>query len=435
MIYKEEKTQDEGEILFRIPRNIRQIGIVNESCRIYMEDYVYTFLGRIAKKQEEREGQDPCLAVFVGEIKWTEKTVYIFITGAVLAKEMELSEEHIVFQEKHWQKLQQEMEKYFPGQEITGWYFSQSGLPAEAPELFVKTHLKYFGGEKVLMLLNPLEHEEAFYRFENNRLIKQNGYYIFYERNEQMQAYMMDSGLFPPEEEIEKTRDEAVKSFRKRIREKKKDVPEETEENTSVFSYAAAACLVIAVVAVGASLYRNYSEMKNLDSQVQKASTVQVEQESAEAGEQMLTVTPRPTAILTPTGLPEKEEGEGAISQNTAADQTAAQDMVSQDAAVQDATDSLSSAQNTDSETGNEQGTESGDVYKEESDIRKAWRREALEAKETAAGTSYVVRPGDTLYEICVENYGNTDKITEICQLNNISEEEMIYPGQIILLP
>ena len=91
-------------------------------------------------------------------------------------------------------------------------------------------------------------------------------------------------------------------------------------------------------------------------------------------------------------------------------------------------------------------------IYREESDVRKAERRvqeareqqgtdeesaEETTEQETAAssGTSYIIRPGDTLYQISLEQYGTMDKIEEICRLNSIGEDEIIYPGQIIVLP
>ena len=107
-------------------------------------------------------------------------------------------------------------------------------------------------------------------------------------------------------------------------------------------------------------------------------------------------------------------------------------------------------------------------IYREESDVRKAERRvqaarenrenkEATEntentdnteeneereiSSETIAngaaesGISYIIRPGDTLYQISLEKYGTMDKINEICRMNGISEDELIYPGQIIVLP
>ena len=48
---------------------------------------------------------------------------------------------------------------------------------------------------------------------------------------------------------------------------------------------------------------------------------------------------------------------------------------------------------------------------------------------------TYVIRPGDTLYQISIEKYGSMDVIREICELNGITENQIIYPGQVIVLP
>lgn len=81
-------------------------------------------------------------------------------------------------------------------------------------------------------------------------------------------------------------------------------------------------------------------------------------------------------------------------------------------------------------------------IYKEEADVRKARRRIENSRKNTETETaaaqtqkSYTIRPGDTLYQISIEKYGTMDKVTEICRANGISEDEIIYPGQIIVLP
>ena len=48
VIYKEEKQEAKnGENLFNLPRNIRQVGLTTGNMRIYIEDYVYTFLTRL----------------------------------------------------------------------------------------------------------------------------------------------------------------------------------------------------------------------------------------------------------------------------------------------------------------------------------------------------------------------------------------------------
>ena len=84
--------------------------------------------------------------------------------------------------------------------------------------------MKYFGGgEKVLMLMDPIEREDAFFRYENGFLVRQEGYYLYYEKNPLMQAYMLEKnrGLQPKEEE--EVQDDAVKAFRKIIKGKKRE--------------------------------------------------------------------------------------------------------------------------------------------------------------------------------------------------------------------
>ncbi len=107
------------------------------------------------------------------------------------------------------------------------------------------------------MLMDTAEQEEAFFRYENNFLMRQSGYYIYYEKNTQMQNYMLEKNPEIQEESQETVQDDAVRAFRSLIQKKKKEEPEETEEKTSVFSYAATACIVLALAVVGVRFYRN----------------------------------------------------------------------------------------------------------------------------------------------------------------------------------
>ena len=43
--------------------------------------------------------------------------------------------------------------------------------------------------------------------------------------------------------------------------------------------------------------------------------------------------------------------------------------------------------------------------------------------------------PGDTLYQISLNRYGTVAAMEQICALNGISANEIIYPGQVIVLP
>ena len=69
VIYKEDKEDQETvQEPFSMPRNVRQIGLTNGDYRIYVEDYVYTFLSSLAE-EEKAEGRGMA-AVLTGEILW-----------------------------------------------------------------------------------------------------------------------------------------------------------------------------------------------------------------------------------------------------------------------------------------------------------------------------------------------------------------------------
>ena len=465
IIYKEENKEAQGEeAMFNIPRNIRQIGLIRDDFKIYMEDYVYTFLVRLSRVENENEGPKAKVAVLTGETKWWSGTTYLFVKGALMVNDMEAAQDHIDFTDEIWVRIHAEQEKYFSDQEIVGWFFSQPQLSLEITELFARVHLKHFGGEKILMLMEPLEKEDAFFRYENSFMARQSGYYIYYEKNPLMQAYMIEKNGELQPTLTEKYEDDAVKSFRKIIKGKKEETE---EEHASVFSYAATACLAIAVLVVGVNFYRNYHNINQLKDETQMVSSVIVEKvtpvPSVSARENdskngMISGNTEPSS-----GTQTKENGENTkIDQSeTQQDRGDSEGMQENQAAVHlegdgqiasdesqsvreqngDIQDTSDANQIVSSEDVSE--TSATNIYQEESDVRKAKRRAALEGaekenKEAASENvheTYVIKPGDTLFQISMARYGSMDEIQEICELNNMSAEEIIYPGQVIVLP
>ena len=491
VVYKDEKREvQKNEGNFNLPRNIRQIGQIRGNYRIYMEDYVYTFLGRLsaaACKDEEKKGS---LAVFTGEMQWEDGTGYLFIRGALLAKCQDLTPEHIDLSEEVWITIQDEQKQYFPEQHILGWYFAFPQMAVEITELMQKIHLQYFGGEKVLMLAEPTEGEEAFFHYENGLMAKVKGYYIYYEKNAAMQEYMVQKNQILKPEFTEKCSDEAVTTFRKIIQEKKNKSNEaETEVHTSVFSYAATACILLALLAVGTGLYRNYREFQDIKENVPSSSmAVGTDVKKREDAENVNAESTSTESTNTENVNTEGVNTENANPQNQDEDSW---EEVPVTEKPQESRAENSSDENAVEETG------SSEFYRQESDERKAKRREALAKTTTEDSTgadirgdmansaieesdienavaenteiknedienaedpstagvdtgttegkmaetsgnahdTYVIRPGDTLYQISIEKYGSMDVIREICELNGIAENQIIYPGQVIVLP
>lgn len=484
VVYKEQKQEaNAGENIFHVPRNIRQIGLAGGNVRIYIEDYVYTFLGRLA--DQKSHSKEVCgIAVFTGETKWDSGITYIFIRGALIVEDMEVTAEHIEFSEKIWEKIQENQIKYFPDQEVTGWFFSRPQMYLEAGELLTQVHLRHFGGEKVLMLMEPTEREDAFFLYENGAMAKQRGYYIYYEKNPQMQEYMIEKKQELTREETEKVEDEAVISFRKIIRNKKvektgktgktEEEPQKEMEHTSVFSYAATACLIFALLAVGNGFYRNYKKIQDrsiessatvisdkstktigsaqtdggtqIDESVQTVENAQVD-ESAENGESKI----QNTAVVfseedAEYDKSEKNEDESNKNDNNERIEsiqeidTNAQNN-SENSAVQETTEQEENETTEAQQKGTEQTeeetavqeTDSIDGFPQEADARKEKKSESVSSD--GVYETYVIKPGDTLYQISISHYGNMDEISEICRLNNLTENQVIYPGETIILP
>ena len=424
VIYKDEKTTaEEGANSFSIPRNIRQVGLVRENVRIYMEDYVYTFLKKLSEGRDNIPGHGR-LAILKGETHWKDEITYVFIRGAVLAGAKESSAERIAWSDEDWENIHREEGQYFPDEETVGWFFTEPDIPLQINSVLDSIHMKYFGADKICMLMDPTEKEEAFFHYENNNLIRLCGYYLYYEKNPQMQTYMIDrkQELAAPDFLEIDPGDEAVQAFRKRVEEKKegnqKDSTrtrgstlfshraggeteasaekEPTGTSGGFLSYAATACLAVAVLAAGVNFYRNYQRIEQRDIRTQTVSST--------------AITPRPSLSPTimPTLIPSPIPTEPPLPTETVS--TLAQE------------DAEKPVAGTQTETGNT----SDEIMHEEADAANT---------QQAAGSSYVIRPGDTLFQISMERYGNLNKLEEICELNGISPNELIYPGQIIVLP
>lgn len=417
VIYKEDTTEQEAaQESFSMPRNVRQIGLANGDYRIYIEDYVYTFLCSLAE-DEKPEGQGS-VAVLTGEIQWTADMTCIFIKGAIAADGMEAAAEHIDFSEKLWQKLQEDKDQYFPEQEIVGWFFAQPQIAMEITELFVKVHLRHFGGEKILMLMDPGEREDAFFRYDGGMMAKLSGYYIYYEKNSQMQTYMIERSQKEGGEASEEVEDRAVRNFRKII--DSKNPEERGEEKTSVFSYAATVCLALAVLVAGVGFYRNQQEKTEVpeDYRAASASVVQI---TPAVTEPVRSVSVSPKAVQTQKPV-----------------QT--QKLVQTQEAVRGTPVPTETTQKREKISITPEPRRSKKQSVSEATQKKDNKTEEKKTEETSVaagnpGETYVIRPGDTLYQISLNRYGTVAAMEQICALNGISANEIIYPGQVIVLP
>lgn len=158
-VKKEELHEEKSTTLFCMPKNIRQIGQPEENRRIYIEDYVMSFIGYLGK-----EGTNEYkTAVFLGEYREWEGKQCIFIQGAIEVEGIDL-EEGKCFPKEIWEKIYQDIEDNFKNESIVGWMLTKAGISMEPTDILEKIHIDNFSGQdKTLMLYDTLEREESFF--------------------------------------------------------------------------------------------------------------------------------------------------------------------------------------------------------------------------------------------------------------------------------
>ena len=373
-----------GNADIRRPKNIKQIGDVSSNRKIYIEDYAFTYINSVAYQTPE----DEQAGVLLGEVQKSDEEKCLFIKGVIRAKTPENeTKQGIVFNEKIWEKIYAEIEKFFPDLEVVGWFAAMPGITQERFLYLKKLHMDNFsGGMKTMYLVNTCDKEENFYLYENGELKKQKGYVCFYERNYEMQEYMLEKRERKPIESPEK--DKVMKSIRSIIQEKEEM---RQRRKNSVFLYGISSFMAVVVLVIGINLLNSYEKMKKFDTSLSNIA-------------------------LEISNISEKEKS------IQTSDNSVSVNKISGDVYPTEAETESTESRTTQSQT-------------EQSQIEKQAESAEMVKEADAAQTTYIVKKGDTIMSICKKYYGNTEKLNEIIAVNNIEDADKLYIGQEIKLP
>lgn len=386
-----------------LPKNITQIGEADKSCKIYVEDYVMSYM-----KQMNRFAEDKEMAVALYGRRSTEQTVsYIFVYGACKLTFLQREVRHL--SQAHQQEIERLRYKYFRECEFVGY-----------------------------LLLNG-EMIEGIHIYEQGCCRYVKGYACFYEKNDSMLSYMLDNRTEEVQPEVvEQDKYEQVKQRQEERRsqmtektvvteaptlneskEKKERSVSEVETRMRGMRFAAASmfvllCMVCVVTlqteGLGQDIMRKLNgfvggvESKESVDDVSVMSddvvnTLVAEEQLTEAirrenqettPEPASEITPVPTLTpapeITPPPTPEPTSEPTPIP-------TPIPTLVPTPVPTQ--------------------------VPVQSEQVRNV----------------YTIRTGDTLIGISISLYGSEAYVKEICELNGISDPDNIQIGQKILLP
>lgn len=462
----------------RLPKNIRQIGERDDVVKLYVEDYVNTYLKRLYPAG----GQDLRVGLLLGSAESYEGTPYLFIDGALEMENVTAAGEKVVFSEAAWRKAYQGIEETFPKRTVQGWFICGAPGCILSPLNYWKQHGQYFGGKNQLMYLNSgIDGEEALYVASEDGFYRLKGYSVYYERNQMMQDYMI---LRKDVHRVETgSGDRVIRDFRNRMEGRKQEA---VSRNGTIRTLGTlCSVLSVAVLAGGVVMFNNYQKMKEMESVLVSVLPEGVrgtaESQAVQSGDKM--VIEEVKGNVYPTGP--QENGGGILEQGQPVGK--AEIPGSQEAESAGLADSEQAGVNpldkSQKETGTagqegSQGTDSADetsgglsalsgetetqsppqtaaagdgaqVTAEGSEGEAAAQaqpsgetentggKEAAqaEAANMKPGKSYIVGEGETLYGICFKLYNSLDYLEDICALNGLDDVNKIKAGQKLTLP
>lgn len=376
---------DEEKNKLKLPKNIRQVGKPNDKVKIYVEDYVITYINQIAEKSNNEQK----LAILLGKIVKNNDVDIAFIQGALEVREVSIQEDNICLTTQIWTNIYDEVRKYFQNEEIVGWFLTRPGKSLGINEKITKIHVDNFPGKnKTLFMSDPIDKDEAFFVYRNGSLVGQEGYYIYYDRNEAMQGYMVETKKYAGEEPaieaagIDKKLSEAtkreskIKEFRQMTRRQKgsgkQPLPHMNVFLKKVVSFGMTFLVLFALI-IGITMMNNNQPQQVVSNNID--STKAMTQSEADD--------------VTPV-----EVIDGNVKESVAESET--------------------------DQTSQEPQTETAEVI----------NQEVQEQPQT-----YTVQTGDTLVGISFKFYNSISYVDKIRELNGIEDVDRIYPGMTITLP
>lgn len=105
----------------KFPKNVRQIGNVSDTPKIYVEDYVDTFLNQFCENTEEGLNY----VFLIGHTVRQDELDCIYISGALRMPYSGGDRNDVTINQEVWERAEADKRIYFPDGEIIGWCMVQ----------------------------------------------------------------------------------------------------------------------------------------------------------------------------------------------------------------------------------------------------------------------------------------------------------------------
>ena len=442
---------DENESVFSLPSNIRQIGAIGDGVKIYVEDYVNTYL----KQYAESGVYSGKLAFLVGKEMTIDNHPYVFISGAIQNRFGEFEDGIEMFTEKSFAHAEEQINIFFPGNEIVGWMQSQPGFGTKLNKSYDDFHKNNFTKpSQILFVMDPVERLNVFYAWNNDfsGLTEIKGYFVYYDKNNGMQEYMLENKIsklslrektmIAAKEAVPPKSETIVKKIASNPHGKNsEDVKSAEHARPASVEYKRVINMLVGLSAVlfvicfimGAGLVQGDGRLSRLEKNYTALDSAYsyIVAETAKLGAQAKEVfaNNNDPSVTNDNRADNDPSGSG---NELSADVTDPVDNppMTADNGDDDEENDLTAAQPTDTLAETPKPPSVPDVPGQSQGQSTGISGEYEDVPE-----SYVVQQGDNLYYISLKFYGTIEMVPQIMELNEITDPDTIYFGKVLQLP
>ncbi|MDR1208996.1 MAG: LysM domain-containing protein [Clostridiales bacterium] len=409
---------------FQLPANIKQIGGIGDGLRVYIEDYAVTYIEKLGAGGRER------CAFLIGKYLVVDTIPVLFVTGAIEATALSADTDIPLPTDDSFALAERARDEFFEGYDIVGWARCQPGYGAYLNPAAADFHRERFRKEyHALFAADPVEKESVFYLWNRDRetLVEAPGYFIYYDKNAGMQAYMDQTAAPPPvETDVVKRADGASRVPRIETA-ARADTPQRPprasrpDDGRRLVNTLVSLCAVLFVFSfiMGAGIIQSDGRITDLEnslaalSQTYAGMAAEIRRQdepvfAADVSENPVLIAPTGT-LTTPTGALTAPVSGALTSPTPGADGNK---------------NTLGTPEPTPSPT--PEPTPSPTPEPTPSPTPEPTPERYRE---------YVVQDGDSLNYISASFFGSTGRVEDIMSLNGISNADTIYIGMTLKIP
>lgn len=431
-----EQTLQEDIVQIKLPKNVRQIGTIDKKSVIYIEDYVVTYLEQMARKEKLQFGA----AALYGKTVFQKDEKYVFISAAVFEEDkpaLQMGPGDVIEHgptENMLSTFLENEEKYFSELKPVGVAVIHKDS-VRIPDAWIRKSKmdSLLGCGAVLIDLNTEGDGAEYFFYNEESIVLQPGHYIYYERNDIMQSFLVEWHENAQTGLSEEPLDYVAGTCRMVMEDKKEDKIQERSIN---WVSASGLLGLIAVSAIGIIVMNHYNvsgrdERATTQMQNQISLTNQDQQNVQDSSDNPA----YPTSNLSVQVGETPEDRTETSGQNVDAAGTPSGGENDQTGQVQQ-TGGAPEAGGTEVSNVLPGGQTAGETTvsdgQEDLDVGTETSGEAVTQRTPV---EYVIEKGDTLCEISRRYYGTIGKVQMICEYNHIEDQDSIFYGQTIVLP